>query len=97
MRIVISHGSVFMAQARNIVASSPDIAEAATQKALEQNILAAELHEATARYHRAAAQCHRQQDDDTALEWAAKAHLGCNDAFGATIAAHKRSAGDHFR
>ncbi len=65
------------------------------QEALDQNLRAAELHEAAARCHRAAAQSLRQHDSDAALESAEEAHLKCNDAFTATIVAHKWTAGDH--
>ncbi len=61
----------------------------------EYNILAAELHEATARCHREAARRHHGALTEEALVWATKAHIECNRAFNATIAAHKTSAGDY--
>jgi hypothetical protein len=65
------------------------------QQASDQNPRAAEFHEAAARCHRAAAQSLRQKDNDAALELAEEAHLRCNDAFTATIIAHKLTVGDH--
>lgn len=64
------------------------------QKALDQNLRAAECHEAAARCHRSAAQSLRRHNTAAALEAAAQAHLRCNDAFMATIAAHKLTSGD---
>jgi hypothetical protein len=56
------------------------------------NIRAAELHEEVARWHRAAAEYHSRLENGLALHTAATAHLKCNEAFDATIAAHAISA-----
>ena len=56
------------------------------------NLKAAELHEAVARLHRAAADHYQRRDGGEALGWVTRAHRRCNDAFDATITAHWISA-----
>jgi hypothetical protein len=63
-----------------------------TADAGTSNLRAAELHEEVARWHRAAAEYHRCLENGLALHNAATAHLKCNEAFEATIAAHSISA-----
>jgi hypothetical protein len=84
-----------MLRAQNIEITVKATGIAEIQKASDQNLPAAELHEAAAWYHRAAAQSLRQCDNEAALESAEEAHLKCNEAFTATIVAHKLTAGDH--
>jgi hypothetical protein len=84
-----------MSQAKNTQATVPHTEVAELPNASDENLFAAECHEAAARCHRAAAESLRQHDIAAALESAAQAHLRCNDAFMATIAAHKMTAGDH--
>ena len=84
-----------MSKTQKTEATVPNTEVAEMQKASDENLFAAECHEAAARCHRAAAESLRQHDIAAALESAAQAHLRCNDAFMATIAAHKLTAGDH--
>ena len=84
-----------MSKAENTEATVSNTEAVELQNASDENLFAAECHEEAARCHRAAAESLRQHDSAGALESAAQAHLRCNDAFMATIAAHKLTAGDH--
>ncbi|WGJ13239.1 hypothetical protein QEV83_10990 [Methylocapsa sp. D3K7] len=61
----------------------------------DHNVKAAECHEAAAKSHRSAAECHGKNTDKAGLEHATKACVHSDEAHKASIAAQAKSAGVH--